>query len=70
MSQQTDLIRVLSRRWLTALEAAHEVGVLALSQRCGDLRRAGVCVVDRWIKTSSGKRVTAYRISRPTKWTA
>jgi len=70
MSQKKCLIRALKRKWLTALQAAHEVGVLALSQRCGELRRAGVCVVDKWVRTACGKRVKAYRISSPTKWTA
>ena len=70
MNQKTALIRAMKRRWLTALEAAQTVGVLALSQRCGELRRDGVCVVDEWIKTASGKRVKRYRISVPTRWTA
>ena len=70
MNQKTALIRAMKRRWLTALEAAQTVGVLALSQRCGELRRDGVCVVDEWIKTPSGKRVKRYKISVPTKWTA
>lgn len=70
MSQKPALIRVMRRRWLTSLEAALEVGVLALSQRCGDLRRDGVCVVDKWVTTPTGKKVKAYRISTPTKWTA
>jgi len=26
--------------------------------------------MDKWIKTDTGKRVKAFRIVRPTKWTA
>jgi len=47
-----------------------------LSQRCGEWRRdpvlqaAGVIVLDKWVALPSGSRVKAYRIVRPTKWTA
>jgi hypothetical protein len=57
-------ITLLHRRWLTALECAQAGGCLSLSQRVGDLRRAGVNVLDRWQKTSGGARVKAYRIAR------
>lgn len=66
----TALVRTLQRRWLTSLDAAQTIGVYALSQRCGELRRSGVCVIDKWVRTQSGKRIKAYRIVRPTKWTA
>jgi hypothetical protein len=44
--------------------------IMALSQRCGELRRAGYPVVSRWIETESlfGKaRFKAYRIARETE---
>jgi len=69
-SAQKELARVLSRRWLTSLDAALLHGVWALSQRCGELQRAGVCVDKRWKKLGSGKRVMEYRVTKPTKWTA
>ena len=56
------LIHVLMRRWLTPLEAAHQCGLLSLSQRVSELRAAGVIVADRWVVTSSGSRVKAYKI--------
>lgn len=56
------LVSVLKRRWLTPLEAVHAVGLYSLSQRCGELRRAGVNVISRWVKTPSGSRVKAYRV--------
>jgi hypothetical protein len=57
-------ITLLQRRWLTALECAQLGGCLSLSQRVGDLRRAGVNVLDRWQRTRGGARVKAYRIAR------
>jgi hypothetical protein len=61
---------LLARRWLTALESAQMGGCLSLSQRVGDLRRAGEVVIDRWVKTASGARVKSYRWVRATNWTA
>lgn len=56
------LVSVLKRRWLTPLEAVHAVGLYSLSQRCGELRRSGVNVISRWVKTSGGSKVKAFRI--------
>jgi hypothetical protein len=53
----------LKRRWYTSLEAAQKLGVWALSQRCGELRRQGVKVLDKWVTTETGKRIKAYRIA-------
>jgi hypothetical protein len=56
------LVSVLERRWLTPLEAVHAVGLYSLSQRCGELRRSGLNVVSKWVKTPGGSRVKAYRV--------
>lgn len=64
MTMQQTLIKLLSRKWLTPLSALKEAQCLSLSQRCGELRRAGINVVDKWVKTDSGKRVKSYRIVR------
>jgi hypothetical protein len=48
---------------LTPLAALELFGCLALSQRCGDLRRAGHPVVSEMVKLSNGKRVAEYRIA-------
>jgi hypothetical protein len=58
------LMKVLRREWLTPLEAVERVGILSLSQRCGEFRRAGINVLDKWVTTASGSRVKAYRIAR------
>ena len=68
--QKPKLIALLKRGWLTSLQSALNGGGLALSQRCGELERAGVCIARKWVTTASGARVMAYRIVKPTKWTA
>ncbi len=57
-------IRLMRKGWLTALQSAQQGGVLSLSQRVGELRRAGVRIVDKWVETANGARVKAYRIVR------
>jgi hypothetical protein len=49
---------------LTPLIAAYEFGVMALSQRMGDLRRAGYPVVSEMVKLPSGKRVARYSLAK------
>lgn len=53
-------IKMLRRGWLTALESASRGGVLSLSQRVGDLKRAGVQIAEKWVSTGGGARVKAY----------
>ena len=57
-------IRLMRKGWLTALQSAQQGGVLSLSQRVGELRKAGVRIVDKWVETKGGARVKAYRIER------
>jgi|DEB19_MinimDraft_2_1074335.scaffolds.fasta_scaffold29758_2 hypothetical protein len=76
MTKKADLFRTLTKRWLTPLDAVSACGIFSLSQRCGEWRRdpvlqaAGVIVLDKWVALPSGSRVKAYRIVRPTSWTA
>lgn len=70
MTQKATTFALLSKRWVTALESAQAGGCLSLSQRCGEWRRGGHCIVDRWVTMASGARVKAYRLVKPTKWTA
>ena len=69
-TKKTTLLAMLKRGWLTALQSALNGGGMALSQRVGEFERAGVCIARKWVTTSSGSRVRAYRIVKPTKWTA
>lgn len=64
MNMTDRLIGHLRMKWLTPMDAFFAVGCLSLSQRCGELRRAGVNVTDKWVRLPSGKRVKAYRIPR------
>ena len=42
--------------------AVAECGILSLSQRCGEFRRAGHTVADKWVTLGNGKRIKSYRI--------
>jgi hypothetical protein len=56
------LLALLQREWVTPLEALQQCGCLSLSQRCGEFRREGIRVSDRWVDLPNGKRVKAYRV--------
>jgi hypothetical protein len=47
---------------LTTLEAALQYGVMALSQRCGDLRRMGWPIISETVETANGAKVSRYRL--------
>lgn len=61
MTQKDQLHKIMRRRWVTGLDALKLAGCLSLSQRCGELRRAGVNVVSRWVYVGE-KRVKSYRV--------
>ena len=56
------LIVELKRGYLTPIMALERCACLSLSQRCGELRRDGYKVLDKWVKLNGGKRVKSYRI--------
>jgi hypothetical protein len=61
--QQSLLLTALkSGRRLTFLEAASDpaIGVAALSQRVGELRRMGYAIEDEWVETPAGARIKKY----------
>jgi len=62
--------KMLSTGWITPLDCAMRGGVLSLSQRVGDFRRDGMTIIDKWVVTPGGARVKAYRLIKPTRWTA
>ncbi len=62
MTMQDTLVSLLKREWLTPVDALQKAQCFSLSQRCGELRRQGVNVVDRWVHLPNGKKVKAYRI--------
>lgn len=69
-SMKERLIGHLKRGFVTPLDALNLVGCLSLSQRCGELEREGHAIDRVWRDLPSGKRVRAYRILKPTRWTA
>lgn len=57
------LTRLLHQEWLTPVDALEKARCFSLSQRCGQLRRQGFNVLDKWVELPSGKRVKAYHIA-------
>ena len=47
---------------LTPLKALEQFGCLSLSQRMGDLKRAGHAIEAHTVTLSNGKRVAEYRL--------
>ena len=70
MSMKRDLLSLLARKWVTPLVALNECNCLSLAQRVSEWRRADLPIVGKWVDTPTGKRVMAYRLIKPTKWTA
>lgn len=64
MTHTAKTLALLKRGWITALECAQRGGCLALSQRVGEFRRAGMRIDARWVRTPGGSRVLAYRLAK------
>lgn len=62
MTMKAELVKLLQQQWVTPLDALQHARCLSLSQRVGELKRAGVAVIDRWQPLPTGKKVKAYRI--------
>ena len=56
--------KIMSKRWVTALDSALLGCPMALSQRVGDLKREGYKVRDKWVITEGGSRVKAYTLAK------
>ena len=63
-TKKQHLLSHLKRGWLTPLQAVERVGIFSLSQRCGEFRRDGINVIDKWVSLPSGARVKAYTVAR------
>ena len=61
-SMKARLRDLLTREWLTPVDALQKAGCFSLSQRCGNFRSEGLRVLDKWVDLPSGKRVKAYHI--------
>jgi predicted DNA-binding ArsR family transcriptional regulator len=62
-TMKSQLIEALKRGWITPADALLDHHCMSLSQRCGELKRAGYQVIDEWRHGENGKRWKAYRIA-------
>lgn len=63
-TQQGQILRYLRAGGsLTVAEALSMFGCYALSQRCGELSRAGWPIISEMVKLANGKRVARYRMA-------
>lgn len=60
-TKESMLVALLNKGWVSPIDALNHCGLLSLSQRVGELRRAGVNVIDKWVKHNGGRH-KAYRI--------
>ena len=61
MSQREELLKALQRgEELTTLDALTRYGVMALSQRVGELKREGLPIHTEMVDLPNGKRVARY----------
>lgn len=64
-SQCEQVLRHLQAGYtLTTLEAVEKFGVMALSQRCTDLRKLGWPIKSEPVVTANGKRIARYSLER------
>lgn len=68
-TKKAKLFAMLGKQWMTHIDALQLCGIATISQRVSEWRAAGHTIADRWV-SSSGARFKAYRLVRPTKWTA
>lgn len=61
MSQNSQLISLMKRKWVTPLDALKHCGSMRLAARVHDLRMQGINVVDRWVERDD-TRFKAYKI--------
>jgi hypothetical protein len=62
-TQAYEILKYLqSGRTLTVAKAMSELGVYALSQRCGELRRMGWPIKSRPVEIHPGTRVSEYSL--------
>ena len=69
MTMKRDLLSRLARQWVSPMDALHLCGCMSLAQRVSEWRRSDVDIADKWVSTN-GKRFKAYKIIKPTRWTA
>ena len=68
-TKKAALFRLLGQRWMTHIDALDLCRTTTISQRVSEWRAEGHTIVDKWV-VSPGARFKAYRLVKPTKWTA
>jgi hypothetical protein len=58
-----ELVSLLKKGYVTPLDALTHANCLSLSQRAGEMARAGYRVEKKWRDFGNGKRVMSYRIT-------
>ena len=61
MSQTSQLISLMKRKWVTPQDALKHCGSMRLAARVHDLRMQGINVIDRWVERDD-TRFKAYKI--------
>jgi hypothetical protein len=62
MTKKAKLLKLMQRQWVSPIKALQDVGILSLSQRVGEFKRAGVNVQTRWARSAAGARFCEYRV--------
>ena len=65
MSQADQILDMLQRGPVTAMDALTEVGCFRLAARINDLRRDGHDIVTTTIETNGGKHIAQYTLKEP-----
>ena len=68
-TKKAHLFALLGKRWMTHIDAMTLCRIATISQRVSEWRAEGHCIADKWV-TSDGARFKAYRLVKPTNWTA
>ena len=61
-TKKAKLLALLRRQYVTPLDALNKCGIFSLAQRVSEFRRDGMTILDRWVETSAGSRIKAYKL--------
>jgi hypothetical protein len=62
MSQTTEILDMLKRGPVTAMDALQQVGCFRLAARIADLREQGHEIITDTITTPTGKHIASYKL--------
>jgi hypothetical protein len=63
MTMTAELVSLLKTQWITPIDALMRANCMSLSQRAGEIAKAGYRVEKQWRDLGNGKRVMSYRIA-------